>query len=45
MGIQKYGTGEVLPPEPEDDGLTKTSAADDPWTEDDQRELEKENDR
>jgi len=47
MGFSKYGSGdgEVLPPEPTDDGLTKQAAkqaTDDPWTDDDQRELEKE---
>lgn len=45
MGIRKYGTGEVLPPEPEDEGMSKEASTDDPWTEEDQRELVEESER
>jgi hypothetical protein len=49
MSFRKHGTGEVLQPDQSDQPRTgetllpKTAATDDPWTDQDQRELEKEN--
>jgi hypothetical protein len=45
MGFRKHGTGEVLPSDDSDEqeSLNKTASTDDPWTDEDQRELEKEN--